>query len=485
MNSAEKPRSTRLGKAEFESLAESLAAELRLAQHSLRSANVPALILLNGIDGSSKGDVARTLCNWLDTRGIRVHPLRAATEEESTRPEYWRYWRALPARGSIAILFGGWYADPVAGRVTRRMKRADFESRLKRIVHFERLLTDDGLLLAKIWLQLSADVVRERLEEDAAAGRTASPDLRVFSNSYERYCKVAGATIAATQADAAPWHVVDGDHLRSAQAAVGEAFLHSCKQRLERPASTAVLASVPETPQAPVQDRLAEVDLDQKLEDDVYQQRLQRYQRKLRKLAWRAHEQRTTTVVVLEGWDAAGKGSVIRRITAAIDPRLYQVAVTGPPTDEERAHHYLWRFWRQLPPAGQIMIFDRSWYGRVLVERVEGLASAAQWKRAYLEIVDFESQLLEAGIRLAKFWLHISKEEQLRRFQHRAETPWKQHKLTERDWEAREHWGAYEDAVNEMVSRTDHDEAKWTLVSAEDKHHARVTVCRQLSRVLD
>ena len=167
-----------------------------------------------------------------------------------------------------------------------------------------------------------------------------------------------------------------------------------------------------------------------------------------------AFEKKRSSVVVFEGWDAAGKGGNIRRITAAIDPRTYRVISIAAPTDEEKAHHYLWRFWRHVPRAGYVTIYDRSWYGRVLVERVEGFARPDEWSRAYLEINDFEQQLVDHGIVLAKFWLHIDAKEQLRRFRERESVAWKQHKIAAEDWRNREKWDAYEEAVNDMVART-------------------------------
>jgi polyphosphate kinase 2 (PPK2 family) len=212
---------------------------------------------------------------------------------------------------------------------------------------------------------------------------------------------------------------------------------------------------------------------------------LEHYQGRLNLLSRAAYREKISTVVVLEGWDAAGKGGLIRRVTPAIDARHYRVIPIAAPTEEERRYHYLWRFWRQLPRAGQVTLFDRSWYGRVLVERVEGFASEEEWRRAYAEIDDFEEQLVSHGMVVVKFWIHIDQEEQLARFKLRAETGYKQYKITDEDFRNREQWDAYEVAVNDMVERTSTDFAPWHLIEGNDKRHARIQALRILCQRLE
>jgi polyphosphate kinase 2 (PPK2 family) len=223
---------------------------------------------------------------------------------------------------------------------------------------------------------------------------------------------------------------------------------------------------------------LDNLDLDQRLDNARFDVKVAEQQSRLNLLQRRARQQGVSTIVVIEGWDAAGKGGAIRRVTGALDARDYQVIPIAAPTDEERAHHYLWRFWRHLSRAGRITIFDRSWYGRVLVERVESLAEESEWMRAYGEITQFEEQLVAHGILLIKFWLHISKDEQLRRFRERGRTSYKQWKITDEDWRNRARWADYTVAVNDMVARTSTRIAPWTLVEANDKNFARVKVLR-------
>ena len=225
-----------------------------------------------------------------------------------------------------------------------------------------------------------------------------------------------------------------------------------------------------------------------KLEPDDYKEQLAQYQARLQDLAWTAYRTDRSLVAVFEGWDAAGKGSAIRRVTRAVDPRLFHLEQVGVPTDEEHAQHYLWRFWRKLQRDGRATLFDRSWYGRVLVERVEGFATAAEWQRAYAEINEFEKQLVEHGSVLVKFWLHLSPEEQLRRFKAREQELHKQHKITDEDWRNRDKWPQYEEAVNDMLAYTNKKIAPWTVVAAEDKRYARIqilkTLCKSLERRL-
>ncbi|MBX7119636.1 MAG: hypothetical protein K1X31_11600, partial [Gemmatimonadaceae bacterium] len=223
------------------------------------------------------------------------------------------------------------------------------------------------------------------------------------------------------------------------------------------------------------------VDLTQRLPEAEYVREMETLGERLSRLAWAAREAKVATVLAFEGWDAAGKGSAIRRVTGALDPRLYRVVGIAAPTDEERAQHYLWRFWRQLPRDGRITIFDRTWYGRVLVERVEGFASVPEWDRAYGEIAEFERQLTDHGMALGKFWIHISPDEQLRRFRERERVVWKRHKITDEDWRNRKKQPAYREAVEEMLQRCEAPSAPWTVVAGNDKRFARVQILRAVA----
>jgi polyphosphate kinase 2 (PPK2 family) len=234
---------------------------------------------------------------------------------------------------------------------------------------------------------------------------------------------------------------------------------------------------------------LETVDLSLALDRETYVRQLARRQIQLRELGYQVYVQKRPVVIVYEGWDAAGKGGSIKRLTEKLDPRGYVVYPISAPTGEEKTHHYLWRFWRRVPERGQIAIFDRSWYGRVLVERVEGFATEGEWRRAYREINSFERNLRDFGTVLIKFWIHISREEQLRRFEERRATGYKSWKLTAEDWRNREKWPLYEEAVRDMLLKTSTLDAPWTIVEGNDKYWARVkalsTAVEVLSRELD
>ena len=231
---------------------------------------------------------------------------------------------------------------------------------------------------------------------------------------------------------------------------------------------------------------LETIDLTKTLSKEEYVRDLTRYQLQLRALAYQLYVQKRPLIIVYEGWDAGGKGGNIKRVTEKLDPRGYEVYSIAAPQGEDKTHHYLWRFWRRLKPPDekQILIFDRSWYGRVMVERLEGFCTEAEWKRAYREINEFERQLVDFGTILVKFWIQISKEEQLRRFQARQETPYKAWKLTDEDWRNRAKWDLYAEAVSDMLLKTSTLTAPWTIIEGNCKWYARVKALRTLVEVL-
>ncbi|MCE9500457.1 MAG: UDP-galactose-lipid carrier transferase [Leptospira sp.] len=230
---------------------------------------------------------------------------------------------------------------------------------------------------------------------------------------------------------------------------------------------------------------LGETDLTLSLSQIEYKTQVKDLQEKVRVLSHLANKKNRGTIAVFEGWDAAGKGGSIRRLTSTLDPRLYKVKSIAAPNDTEKKRHYLWRFWTIIPPAGQIGIFDRSWYGRVLVERVEGFAKPEEWQRAFSEINQFEEDLTLSGYMLMKFWLHISPEEQLNRFNGRKSDPLKRWKLTDEDWRNRDKWGLYEEAADEMFDKTSSPNAPWFIVPAIDKYYARVFILRKFCERLE
>ena len=468
------------------------------AQLALRESNIPVIVVVAGVDGAGRGEVVNRLHEWLDARGLEVQSYWNETDEERERPYWWRFWRSLPPRGNIGILFGAWYTAPMSRRGLDDLDDPAFDAEMRRIADFERILSEDQALIIKFWFHLSEKEQKKRLKELAEDPRSRwrmAPKVHRLEKkevAYRKTLQVAERTIRETDSGVAPWYLIESTDRRYRDLTVARTLLTALESRLktpqpdiEPPASHA--PHLPDAPSAQVT-LLDHVDLSRALAKQDYKACLDEYQGKLNKLIWQAYRECVSTVMVFEGWDAAGKGGAVRRLTQAMDARLYRVIPVAAPTDEERAHHYLWRFWRQIPRAGTVTIFDRSWYGRVLVERVEGFATEKEWRRGYHEINEFEEQLHEHGIVLCKFWLHISKEEQLERFKAREETPYKQYKITEEDWRNREKWDDYKAAVNEMVMRTSTEFSEWTLIPATDKRYARIevlrTACERLERVL-
>jgi polyphosphate:AMP phosphotransferase len=465
---------------------EGLRTALLAVQRELKQTDIPVVILIAGVEGAGKGAVVNRLNEWLDTRGVQTFAFWDETDEERLRPRYWRFWRSLPPRGEMAILFGGWYLAPIEHRFQGICNDAELDAELTRIVEFERTLIQDGALIVKFWFHLSAKDQKKRLKELARDDRSRwkmLPDKTKFAEQYSLFEYVAERIIRHTDRGIAPWYLIEATDSRYRDLTMGKTLLHAIKTRLSQPVELESPPSegpeLPDVPSAQIT-VLDHLDLTLTLARDAYRNELKRLQAEINELAWEAYKQKRSIVLVFEGVDAGGKGGAISRITNAIDARLYRAIPIAAPTDEEKAHHYLWRFWRHIPRFGYITIYDRSWYGRVLVERVEGFASEAAWRRAYTEINQFEEQLVESGVMLFKFWVHISQEEQLRRFEDRASTPYKRYKITDEDWRNREKWPQYKASVNEMIARTSTESASWTLVEGNDKPYARVKVLRTL-----
>ncbi len=448
----------------------------------------PILLLVSGVEGGGRGDTANALNAWMDPRHIRTHAFGPRTPEELARPLAWRFWRALPPRGTLGIFMNAWYRDLVAGRVLGSMAEAEFNSRLHEIRQFERMLTDEGIALLKFWIHLSRADLKQRLREFRQDPRTrwkVGPEDRKSYRLYSRYRDVWEHMLRETSLGPAPWYVVEGTDPRYRTLTVGQ-ILADTMRRVNAGTKPVPTAAVPPPPAvignvAIVRD----LDLTQRLEDSVYERQLGKWQGRLAGLTRHKRFRNRAMVLVFEGSDAAGKGGAIRRVAGALDARQYVIIPVAAPTEEERAQPYLWRFWRQVPARGGITIFDRSWYGRVLVERVEGYCSVDEWMRAYDEINQFEEQLIAAGIIICKFWLQTSKAEQLKRFKARAKTAFKQFKITDDDWRNRRKWNAYEHAVADMVDRTSTEIAPWTLVEAEDKYFARVKIVKTIAKTLE
>ena len=468
-----------------------LRTELLLAQNQLHvSADFSVIAVVAGSDAAGKGQTVNRLHQWMDTRFLQTHAFDQPSDEESERPLAWRYWRVLPAKGLISIFLNSWYSEVIRAMLAGEMSEADFARALVHLNTFEQKLTDDGTLLLKYWFHIPKKVQKKRLKNYASdpdqAWRVTEQDWWNLRH-YDRLRPICERLLKDTNSSQAPWLVVDGTDRRYRELTVSEHLLQSLRSRMQSAPTGTVPSPVPvhaaeAAPDGPTV--LSELDLDQQISRSRYRRHLVKWQARLNELSRRAQKKRVATVLVFEGADAAGKGGAIRRVTTALDARRYEVIPIAAPNDEERARHYLWRFWRRLPRAGDWTVFDRSWYGRVLVERVEQFATEPQWRRAYQEIRDFEELLCEHGIVLVKFWLHIDPDEQAKRFAEREQVPYKQYKITEEDYRNRSKWPQYEAAVQDMIQQTCLPHAPWTLVEANDKYFARIkvlrTICEQL-----
>jgi len=492
-----------VSKSAYENAVPELRVELLELQQTLRGADFPVIVLFSGVDGAGKGATVNLLNEWMDPRWIRTHAYLEPSDEERERPEFWRYWRDLPEKGRFGLFLSAWYSPPFLDRVHDRINDTELDRRLDRIIAFERVLADDGALILKFWMHLGRAAQKKRLKtlekDPLRSWRVTETDWRHWK-MYDHFVKAAEHMIRRTSFARSPWKIVEGADPHYRALTVATIIRDAVRKRLNggRPEMRAVEIEIGEQPEQSADDDaaeslastlertvLTELDMEKSVAKKEYRRALPEEQGRMNALFRRARDRGTSVVAVFEGWDAGGKGGAIRRLTQSLDARDSRVIAVAAPTDEERAQNYLWRFWRHLGRAGRVTIFDRSWYGRVLVERVEGFASESEWRRAYTEINEFERQFTEFGIVLVKFWLHITPEEQLKRFKQREVVPYKRWKLTDEDWRNREKWDLYERAVQEMVERTSTFEAPWTLVEGNCKRFARLKVLRTVAEALE
>ncbi len=460
---------------------EELEAELGALQRRCRELGMPVLIVMEGLNGSGKGTMINRIALPLDPRWFKVTCISDPNEDERMRPFLWRFWRRVPAAGRLAIFDRSWYLAVLDGMVSGEMEDEALKKAFGEIRAFERQLIDAGIVIIKYWLHVSKDEQKKRLEELQANPSTSwrvSEDAIKRHWQYDKYQNAIKRTFDETNRTDASWKVIESDDVEDS---VRETLCHMMTtlrdqvlllEEGHRPGNVAPTEKeMPSSKKAP---SLRDLDLSNTLDKDEYVELLLKRQKKARDLEHEIYRRRIPLVIVYEGCDAAGKGGNIRRLTQKLDPRGYEVIPVSAPNDVEKEHHYLWRFWIEFPKAGHITIFDRSWYGRVMVERVEGFCSEADWKRAYREINEMEENFHHFGAIVVKFWLHIDAHEQLGRFRARENNPHKRWKLNDEDWRNREKWPQYEEAIEEMVRRTHTPWAPWTLVESNCKRFARI-----------
>ncbi|MBO6756283.1 MAG: polyphosphate:AMP phosphotransferase [Roseibium sp.] len=451
--------------------------------------NFSTIIVVDGLDGAGKGECVARLYAWMDARHLICNAYGDPMDEARLRPPLWRYWRDLPAKGETAIVFGSWYQQVLRNRIYDQTDDQEFGNELAKIRRFEEMLANEDTLLLKFWFLLPREDQERRLKKIGKkknAARHVLADWAALKN-HAKASTVGEEIILETSKGHAPWFVIPSQDPEYRDSAVGQTLAREMKLKLAD-GETHSVAAPPVVGGLKRKTAVDAIDLTAKLGKADYEKQRDELQARLSDLSDRRRFSRNGMVLVFQGNDAAGKGGAIRRVIRPLDPRIYKVHSISAPTDEEKARPYLWRFWRRLPRRGHIAIFDRSWYERVLVERVEGYAGHGDWLRAYSEINEFEEELADFGYIICKFWLAISASEQLRRFKAREDTAYKQHKITDDDWRNRLKWDQYTIAAGDMVDRTSTSFAPWTLVSSESKHHARIevlkTICDRIEETL-
>lgn len=442
------------------------------------------LIVVTGLDGVGKGAAINQLNEWMDPRHINTIAFGEPTQEQAMRPPLWRYWNALPARGRTGIVFGSWYEAHLRQYAHSDMTSTDLLRGIREIRAFEALLAAEGVQIIKLWFHMSREAqsarTQELLSNKMTAWQVTDTDKQVAEN-FKAIRDIGAAAIEATQTPYAPWHVIPSadERVRAIETAsiVLKALQAPPRKRITPPADSSVPCKRPVTLDLPADTP--------RLSRKQYKKTLLKWQARLGRLVREAAFGKRSLVLALEGMDASGKGGSIRRITRALDARSYEVVPISAPTDEELAHPYLWRFWRHVPGNGRTTVFDRTWYGRVLVERVEGLINESARRRAYAEINDFERQLHEHGTIVIKVWLSINRDEQLRRFHEREHNPAKRYKITPDDWRNRKRWSQYEKAARDMLQLTHTEHAPWCVLPANDKRQARVALLQHIVTVLE
>jgi len=463
---------------------QALCEDLLEAQFELQQANLgPVLLLVSGNDLAGKAELIYTFYEWLDNRYLNTRAFTLPRGIERKMPRLWRYWRSLPPAGTLGFYLGSWYHQPLIQLSRGRMSDSRFKTQMEQISRFENQLVAEGVTLLKLWLHLDDDQTENYppREQQKQYDSLAMREWGEFSTTeYAKVREAAKRMSELTSTAIAPWIQVPSNDAEQRDLHVGKLLLKAMENKLRGKEE----APKDHEWQASKSNRLDKLDYGRELKKEVYKRELERYQQRLRDLTRHPSFAKGSLLLVFEGSDAAGKGGTIRRITHCLDPRILRVHGTRAPTEEERSQPYLLRFWRRIPAPGNVVVFDRSYYGRVLVERVEGFCSKTRWRQAYAEINDFEAQLHKAGTQVIKFWLAITLEEQLARFEAREKTPTKRYKLTDEDWRNRDKWPDYVSAMNDMVENTATPHAPWHVLPSTDKRYARIQALRIVCETL-
>ncbi|MCL2060336.1 MAG: polyphosphate:AMP phosphotransferase [Oscillospiraceae bacterium] len=486
----------RMSKSDYSDRIKKLRNRISNLQHEVKDSGLPVIIIFEGWSAAGKGKKTSEIIRTLDPRYFTTHCIKPPSDDELRKPFLWRHWLSVPPKGRFAIYVRSWYPEASNDYAEKRISGAETARRLDSINKFERHLAEDGALIVKYFLHISRDEQKKRLDDLAANADTAwrAPPADYERNqNYAAFYDAYDNMLQKTDTAHAPWHIIAGHDSRSAVTEIYKTLVGAIESALKSKhgkskhigadanADAALSGGAPLVPMP----KLKDVDLSLKLDEDAYKARLSDVQARLFSLHNTIYMRKIPLVIAYEGWDAAGKGGNIKRVTSALDPRGYDVIPISAPNPMELSRPFLWRFWQTLPKDGHISIYDRTWYGRVLVERIEGFAREDEWLRAYREINEFEMELVHWGAVVVKFWLHIDKHEQFRRFSDRAENPEKQWKITDEDWRNREKWDAYESAVNDMLRLTSTEYAPWYIIESQNKRYARIKAIETLIAALE
>lgn len=455
--------------------------KLAARQIAIKDKKLPVLVVLEGWGAAGKGSVLGRVIRNMDPRFFKVSVMSESTEEERRKPFLYRHFVKIPEAGKFMFFDGSWMDEVTGAYLRGEMKEKQYEERLTSIKRFERQLTDNGYLVMKFFFHIEEKEQKKRLDElledKNTKWRVSENDLWQNKN-YDKCLEVYDAYLEDTSQPAAPWYLIDSKNKKWAELQMLETLIAGIDTAMQNDArAVPILQNVFPLNNQP---KLSEITLDKTISDEDYKKELKACQKKLRDLHNELYRKKIPVIITYEGWDAAGKGGNIKRIASALDPRGYEVHPIASPEPHEKARHYLWRFWNRLPKDGHIAIFDRTWYGRVMVERLEGFCSENDWQRAYNEINEFEKELHDWGAVVIKFWVHIDQDMQLERFTLRQNTPEKQWKITDEDWRNREKWDLYEEAVNEMLQKTNTTFAPWFVLESNDKKYARIKALKTI-----
>ena len=469
-------------KAEVKKEIKALRERLLMQQQLIKEQKLPILILVEGWAAAGKGSLINELISEIDPRFYNVTSPVIVPETEERYPFLYPFAKAIPENGKIMFMDSGWMESCVRKVLRREITKDEYKTRIRHVNEFERQLRDGGYVILKIFLHIDEEEQMERLtalkESAETEWRVTNEDLwqhREYAEFFRAYDEFMKKTD-----DIIPWHVVDGTRRNMAVRDALKLLVKLIDKALEK----GKYNGKPFEEKFPLikMPKLKDVDLSPTIEDAEYKKELKRLQKRMAELHNIIYRKKIPVVLCYEGWDAAGKGGNIRRVAYPLDPRGFDVMPIASPEPHELARQYLWRFWTRIPRTGHICIFDRTWYGRVMVERLEGFCTENDWKRAYNEINEFERQLTDWGAVVLKFWIHIDSDTQLARFTDRQNTPEKQWKITDEDWRNREKWDLYEEAIDEMLAKTSTKNAPWYIIESNDKKYARI---RTLKIIVD